>query len=383
MKEVVIIDAVRTPIGKAKGIFDTVRADELGIAAVQGLLDRNPFDLSLIEDVVFGCVMQQEEQGFNVARQISLQVGIPVEASAATVNRLCGSSLQALNQSVQAIIAGCGDVYIVGGVEHMGHIPMAKGIDFNPKLFKHFSKGSVHMGPSAELLSVKYGISRGEQDAFALRSHQKAVSAQKEGRFKDEIISLYSHLADGTRVLVDKDQGIREDTSLEALARLSTPFQPDGGTVTAGNASQISDGASAMLVMSLERAKDLGMKPMAKVLGMATAGVAPSMFGMGPIESTKKALKRSGLSLSDIEVIEINEAFAAQALTDIQQLNLDEAKVNMNGGAIALGHPLGCSGARISTTLLHIMKDKKLSIGLATMCIGLGQGITTLFESMN
>ncbi|MDH4127764.1 MAG: acetyl-CoA C-acyltransferase [Spirochaetota bacterium] len=381
MKEVVIIDAVRTPIGKANGFFRNVYSDELGVAVVKALLKRNPFDHNLIEDVIFGCVMQQEEQGFNVARQILLGSGLPVHISATTTNRLCGSSLQAINQATQAIIAGIGDIYIAGGLEHMTHIPMGKDLNFNPKLFKYFSKGMINMGITAELLSVKYDIPRDRQDIFAFNSHMKASSAQKNAKFKTEIIPVYGHLEDDTRSLIEKDQGVREDTSIESLAKLMPAFNPKG-TITAGNASQISDGASALLVMSMDKAKELNLKPIAKLISMATAGVDPSLFGIGPVYSTEKALKRANLSLKDIDVIELNEAFAVQALTVVKELNIDENKLNLNGGAIALGHPLGCSGARITTTLLHIMQDRKLSLGLSTMCIGLGQGITTIFESL-
>jgi len=385
MKEVVVIDAVRTPLGKANkktGIYRDVRSDDLAAIVVEALLKRNPFDAKEIEDVIFGCALQREEQGHNVARQIVLKAGLPVEVSATTVNRLCGSSLQAINQATQAIMTGCGDIMIAGGMEHMTHVPMEEGVDFNPKLFKYYSKATINMGITAELLTVKNNISRKEQDEFSVLSHEKTAAAHHGGRFKKEMIPVYGRLEDGKRSLIDRDQGFRENTTAEILGHLDPIFNPKGGTITAGNSSQISDGASALLLMSSDKAKELGFKPMAKIRSMATAGVSPSLFGLGPISATTKALKRANLTLNDIDAIELNEAFAVQSLAVIDGLKMDINKVNLNGGAIALGHPLGCSGARISTTLLHIMQDKKLSLGLATLCIGLGQGIATVFEAM-
>ena len=385
MKEVVIIDAVRTPIGKGNnknGYFRNTRSDELGAFVVQALLKRNQFDPSLIEDIIFGCAMQQEEQGHNIARQIALYAGLPVEISAATVNRLCGSSLQALHQATQSIMTGNGDIFIVGGVEHMGHLPIETGFNFNPKLFKHYSKAMVSMGITTEFLAMKYGISRESQDEFAVNSHIKALSATKNGSFDNEIVSVYARSEDGKKIIISKDQGPREDTTIEALAKLDPAFNPKGGTITAGNSSQISDGASAVLLMSIDKAKELNLKPLVRVRAMATAGVDPSLFGIGPVHATNKALKRAGLSLTDIDVIELNEAFAAQSLAVIQDLKLDESKLNLNGGAIALGHPLGCSGTRITATLINIMQQKKANLGLATMCIGMGQGIATIFEAI-
>ncbi len=386
MKEVVIVDAIRTPIGKGNlntGYYRDTRTDELAAHLIQELLKRNPIDPKDVEDVIMGCVMQQEENGLNVARQIALLSGLPVDISAQTVNRLCGSSLQALHSAVQSIISNCGDVYIVGGIEHMTHLPMDKGFNPNPKLFKDYSKATFNMGITTEFLTMKYGISRMEQDEFSFKSHQKAVKAIKNGSFKDEIISQCVRSEDGTLMVTDIDQGPREDTSIEALSKLKPAFNPQGGSVTAGNSSQISDGASIMLVMSLEKAKEYNLKPLAKVKAMATAGVDPSLFGIGPVFATQKALKRANLTLNDIQAIELNEAFAAQSIAVIRDLKIDQSRLNLNGGAIALGHPLGCSGSRIATTLLHIMQRNKLNLGLATMCIGMGQGIATIFESMN
>jgi len=385
MKEVVIVDAVRTPIGRGNlknGIYRDTYADELGKTALTRLLKRNPFDVSLIDDIIFGCVKQEEEQGFNVARQILLLSGLPVELSAMTVNRLCGSGLEAVNHAALSIMAGYGDIFIAGGVEHMAHIPMGQGLNFNPKLFKHFSKDMISMGPTAELLSQKYSITREQQDEFSVRSHQNASRARDAGDFMDEIAPCYGRDSDGMRQLYSDDQGIRSDTSLDSLLNLKPAFLKTGGTITAGNSSQISDGASALLVMSRERCREQGFEPMARVRSMATAGVDPSLFGIGPVPAIQKALKLANLTLSDINAIELNEAFAVQALAVIKELNIDPEIVNMNGGAIALGHPLGCTGARISTTLLHLMRRKKLSLGISTMCIGLGQGIATIFEAL-
>jgi acetyl-CoA acyltransferase len=309
--------------------------------------------------------------------------GLPVEAGGATVNRLCGSSLQALAQASHAILADAEDVQIVGGLEHMHHIPMDAGIDLNPKLFTRTSKGALMMGVTAEFLAQSQGISREEQDRFALRSHERASAATEAGDFKAEIVPVTGRDEQGNRVLVDRDQCIRPDTSMEALAALSPAFMPGMGTVTAGNSSPLNDGAAALLIMSQERAESLGLKPLAKVRATAVAGVDPCVMGTGPVPATKKALKRAGLTLSDIDLVELNEAFAAQALACIRMLKLDEDKVNVRGGAIAIGHPLGASGARIATTLIHAMCDRNAAFGLATMCIGVGQGIAVVFERAN
>src|SRR3954469_4860775 len=383
MKTAVVVDACRTPIGRAhpeKGVYRDVRSDDLAVAVVRALVERSGIDPAAIEDVVLGNTQQQREQGFNVARSVGLMAGLPVEAGGATVNRLCGSSLQALAQASHAILADAEDVQIVGGLEHMHHIPMDAGIDLNPKLFTRTSKGALMMGITAEFLSQSQGISREAQDQFALASHQKASAATAAGEFTKEIVPIWGRDESGDRTLIEHDQCIRSDTTLEALAALSPAFMPGMGTVTAGNSSPLNDGAAALLVMSEESAQSLGLRPLAKIRATAVAGVDPAVMGTGPVPATKKALKRAGLTLADIDLIELNEAFASQALACIQMLNLDEAKVNVRGGAIAIGHPLGASGARIATTLLHAMHDRDVNIGLATMCIGVGQGIAVIFE---
>jgi acetyl-CoA acyltransferase len=383
MKTAVIVDACRTPVGRAhaeKGVFRDVRSDDLAVAVVRALVERSGVDPAAIEDVVLGNTQQQREQGFNVARSVGLMAGLPVEAGGATVNRLCGSSLQALAQASHSILADAEDVQIVGGLEHMHHIPMDAGIDFNPKLFTRTSKAALMMGITAEFLAQAQGISRDRQDRFALSSHQKASTATAGGEFKREIVPIWGRDDAGNRVLVEQDQCIRSDTSLEALAALQPAFMPGMGTVTAGNSSPLNDGAAALLVMSEERAKSLGLTPLVKVRATAVAGVDPAVMGTGPVPATQKALKRAGLKLADIDLIELNEAFAAQALACVQMLKMDEAKVNVRGGAIAIGHPLGASGARIATTLIHTMHDRNATLGLATMCIGVGQGIAVIFE---
>ncbi len=383
MKSAVIVDCCRTPIGRAsaeKGAFRDVRSDDLAATVIRALVERTGIDPAEIEDVVLGNTQQQKEQGFNVARIISLMAGLPSSTAGATINRLCGSSLQALNQASHSILAGGEDVQIVGGLEHMHHIPMDSGIDFNPKLFHVTSKGALHMGITAEFLAQTQGIDREAQDKFAFESHQKAAAATAAGEFQREIVPIWGLDEAGERVLVASDQCIRPDTSEEALSALKPAFMPVVGTVTAGNSSPLNDGAAAMLVMSDERAQSLGLKPLAKILATAVAGVDPSVMGTGPVPATKKALQRAGLSLEDIDAVELNEAFAAQSLACIQMLGLDQEKVNVRGGAIAIGHPLGASGARIATTLLHTMIDRDCTLGLATMCIGIGQGIATVFE---
>ncbi len=385
MKNAVIVEALRTPIGRAhkeKGAFRDVRSDDLAVAVVEAVVRRSGIDAAEIEDVVLGNTQQQGEQGLNVARTVGLMAGLPMEAGGTTVNRLCGSSLQALNQSAHAIMAGFEDVQIVGGLEHMQHIPMDKGIDLNPKLFQRTSKGALMMGVTAEFLAQTQGVSRDDQDAFALRSHRRAAAAHAAGEFRREIVPVWGRDEGGNRVLVERDQSVRADTTAEALAALKPAFLPDIGTITAGNSSPLNDGAAAMLVMSEEKAAALGLKPLARIIATAIAGVEPSVMGTGPVPATLKALKRAGLKLSDIDLIELNEAFAAQALACIRMLELNEEKVNVRGGAIAIGHPLGASGARIATTLIHAMHDRGAKLGLATMCIGVGQGIATIFEAM-
>jgi len=383
--EVVIVDAVRTPMGRSKGgMFRNVRAEELSAALINALFKRNPtVDPTEVEDVIWGCVQQTLEQGYNIARFISLQTPIPKTVSAQTVNRLCGSSMTALHTAAMSIMAGYGDFFIVGGVEHMGHVPMTHGVDMNPKLSKVMAKGAGAMGLTAELLGKIHGITREQQDHFALRSHQKAWDATQKGKFKNEIVPIEGHDENGVLKSFDYDEVIRQETSMEGLGKLKPVFDPKNGSVTAGNSSAISDGASALLVMSAHKAKNLGLRPLAKIKSMSAAGCDPSTMGYGPVPAVQKALKRAGLKISDIDLFEVNEAFAAQSLPVLKDLGLlDEVenKVNLNGGAIALGHPLGCSGARIVGTLLHLMQQKNSRYGVATMCIGMGQGVATVLE---
>jgi len=383
MKTPVIIDAVRTPIGRAhkeRGVFRDVRSDDLAVSVVRALIERTGIDPAEIEDVVLGNTQQQGEQGFDVARAVALMAGLPVETGGATVNRLCGSSLQAINQAAHAVLAGGEDVQIVGGLEHMHHIPMDASLDINPKLFQRTSRGALHMGYTAEFLAQTQGIDREAQDAFALASHMKAAQAQAAGEFTREMVPIWGKDEAGMRALVSADQCVRPDTTAEALAALKPAFMPGIGTVTAGNSSPLNDGAAALLLMSQEKAEALGLKPLVRIRATAVAGVDPCVMGTGPVPATHKALKRAGLTLADIDLIELNEAFAAQALACVQLLGIDEAKLNVRGGAIAIGHPLGASGARISTTLIHAMIDRDATFGLATMCIGVGQGIATIFE---
>lgn len=385
MKEVVIVDCIRTPMGRSKGgVFRNVRAETLSAALMDALLKRNPaVDPSEIEDIIWGCVQQTKEQGYNIARNAQLLTSIPRSVPASTVNRLCGSSMQALHNAAQGIMSGQGDVYMIGGVEHMGHVPMTYNVDFHPLLAKHVAKASGSMGLTAELLGKQNGISREQQDEFAARSHQRAAIATQQGAFANEIVPIEGHDANGVLTLVEHDEVIRPETTAEGLAALRPVFDPFTGSVTAGNASAVSDGASAMLVMSGERAKALGLTPRARIRAMGVAGCDAAIMGYGPVPATQKALKQAGMTMDDIEIAEFNEAFAAQALSCVKQLGWLESydeKVNLNGGAIALGHPLGCSGARISTALINLMENQNKTVGLATMCIGLGQGIATIFE---
>jgi acetyl-CoA acyltransferase len=385
MREAVVVDAVRTPMGRSKGgMFRSVRAETLSAEVMNALLRRNPeLDPREIEDIVWGCVQQTLEQAFNVARFAQLLTPIPKEVGAQTVNRLCGSSMTALHGAVASIMAGYGDVFLVGGVEHMGHLPMTYGLDFSPLSTKRNAKAAGAMGLTAEYLARIHGISRQQQDEFALRSHRRAHQATMSGAFKDEIVPVEGHDEKGALKRCDTDEVIRPETTLEALGALKAAFDPKSGTITAGNASAVSDGAAGMLVMSAEKAKALGKKPMARVVSMSAVGVDPSIMGYGPVPAVKKALERVKMKTSDVELFELNEAFAAQSLPvlkDLDLLSAVEEKVNLNGGAIALGHPLGCSGARIITTLLHQMKAKDKTTGVATMCVGFGQGTATVFE---
>jgi len=372
-------------MGRSKnGSFRNVRAEEMSAALMEGILERNPqVNPAEIEDVIWGCVQQTLEQGFNVGRNAALLTRIPKEIPAQTINRLCGSSMTALHMAAQGIMSGQGDIYLVGGVEHMGHVPMTHGVDFNPGYSKVAAKASGMMGLTAELLGLTHGISREDQDKFALRSHQRAIAATKSGKFAEEIIPIQGHDANGVPYMVRDDEVAREDANLEDLAKLKPVFNPRGGTVTAGNSSALSDGASCLLVMSEDKASELGLEIMGVVKSMAAAGCDPSIMGYGPVPASKKALKRANLQIDDIELWELNEAFAAQSLPVLKDLGLLEKAddiVNANGGAIALGHPLGCSGARIVTTLLHEMERRDVRLGMATMCIGIGQGVATVIE---
>jgi acetyl-CoA acyltransferase len=385
MRQAVVIEAVRTPVGRAhpeKGIYRDVRADDLSADLMQALLHRVNISAEEIEDVQWGCVKQEGEQGYDVARQAVLIAGLPLAVGGVTVNRNCGSSLQALNAAAQSIAAACEDVQIVGGVEHMHHLPMEKGFDGSPRMFYRHSPAVFQMGLTAENLAKQYRIGRKEQDEFALRSHRRASEATLSGAFAREIIPTWGRDEQGRRQLMTVDQCIRPDSSLEALSQLKPAFMPQGGTVTAGNSSPLNVGAAALLMMSEERARELGLTPKVKVRAMAVAGVDPSVMGIGPVPATQKALRRAGLQLKDMDLIEINEAFAAQTLAVMKSLQVDPEKVNVRGGAIAIGHPLGASGARIATTLIHLMQDRKAKFGLATMCIGAGQGIATVFEAV-
>jgi 3-oxoadipyl-CoA thiolase len=397
MQEAVILDAVRTPIGKYAGVLKEVRPDDLLAHVIARLVERTRVPVEAIEDVYAGCANQAGEDNRNVARMAALLAGLPIEIPGATVNRLCGSGLEAVNIAARTIQTDTGDVFIAGGVESMtrapfvvlkateafprGTISMADttiGWRFtNPRLTAMFPPES--MGETAENVAEKYRITREEQDAFALQSHQRAVAAMQAGRFKDEIVPVLVPQRKGDPVVVDTDEGPRPDTSLEKLAKLRPAFR-EGGTVTAGNASQVNDGAAALLLASQAKARELGLQPMARIIATAVAGVHPSYMGIGPVPATRKALGRAGLRLDQIDLVELNEAFAAQSLACLRELDLDQGRCNVNGGAIALGHPLGCTGARILTTLLHEMGRRNARYGLATMCIGVGQGIATIVE---
>ena len=382
-KDVVIVDGVRTAMGKSKnGMFRNVRADSMSAELVKALVKRNPFDTKLVEDVIWGCVNQTLEQGLNIGRNVGLLAELPKTTAGQTVNRLCGSSMQALHTAAAQIMTGQGDVFIIGGVEHMGHVGMMHGADLNPEASKYYAKASNMMGLTAEMLGRMNNISRQEQDAFGVESHRRAWAATQAGRFDNEIVGIEGHDENGNLQLCTIDEVIRPDANLEAFQALRPVFDPKGGSVTAATSSALSDGASAMLIMSAQKAKDLGLTPRARIRSMAVAGCDAAIMGYGPVPATQKALKRAGMSLEDIQTIELNEAFAAQGLSVLKGLNLQDKLdiVNLNGGAIALGHPLGCSGARITTTLLNVMEQQDTQIGLATMCIGLGQGIATIIE---
>jgi acetyl-CoA acyltransferase len=380
----VIVDAVRTPMGKSRnGFFRHVRAEDLSAALMEALLKRNQqINPAEIDDIIWGCVQQTLEQCYNIARNAALLTSIPKNVPAQTVNRLCGSSMSAVHLATSNILAGMGELYFCGGVEHMGHVPMTHGVDLNPKLSKVQAKAAASMGLTAELLAVMHKISRQSQDEFSVNSHKKAYQATLSGRFKREIIPILGHDESGLPSLVDYDEVVRKDASIDSLAALPAVFNPNGGTVTAGNSSALSDGASALILMSETKAKELGLKPLAAIKACTQTGCDASIMGYGPVPASQKALKKAGLKMSDIDLVELNEAFAAQSLPVIKDLELSNRMeiVNPNGGAIALGHPLGCSGSRIIGTLAHEMVIQDKQFGLATMCIGMGQGVATVLE---
>ncbi len=400
MRDVVIIDAVRTPVGRYKGALKNVRPDDMAALVIRALLDRNPeVPEDEIEEVILGNANGAGEENRNVARMAVLLAGLPIHVSGTTVNRLCGSGLDAVNMAARAIAVGDGDIYIAGGTESMTRAPfvMAKPeVDFprgnpqlydttigwrftNPKIEEKF--GADSMPQTAENVAKRYGITREEQDEFAYQSQMKTKAAMENGRFRDEIVPVTYTTKKGETVTVDTDEHPRPNTTREVLAKLKPLFE--GGTITAGNASGVNDGASAVLLMSAEKAEELNLKPLARYVASATAGLEPAVMGLGPIYATRKALKRADLSISDIDLVELNEAFASQSIECIRQLDLNPEIVNVNGGAIALGHPLGASGARILTTLVHEMKRRdNVKRGLATMCIGVGQGIATIVEKV-
>lgn len=395
VRRAVIVDAVRTPIGRHGGALSSVRPDDLAAHVITALVERTGVDPALVDDVVFGCINQAGEDNRNVARMALLRAGLPVSVPGQTVNRLCGSGLQAVNSAFHAIAVDEGDVFIAGGVESMSRAPFVMlkpesgfargnpsvadtvlGWRFtNPALPEQWTIG---LGQTAEVVAEEFGVTREEQDAFALESQTRASAAIGEGRFEAEIVPVDVPSRKGS-VVVDTDEHPRPDTTLESLAGLRPVFKPDG-TVTAGNASGINDGAAALLVVEAEKAAALGLEPMATVVAGAVAGVEPHRMGMGPVPASGKAMERAGITVADVDLVELNEAFAAQAIPCIKELGLDPERVNVNGGAIALGHPVGCSGARILTTLVHEMKRRDAGMGLATMCIGVGQGVATVLS---
>jgi 3-oxoadipyl-CoA thiolase len=400
MKEAVIVEAVRTPMGRHGGILKDVRTDDLGAYIIAKLVDKTGINKEEIEDVYFGCTNQAGEDSRNVARNASLLAGLPYTIPGATVNRLCGSGLEAINQAGRAIQTDHGDLFVAGGVESMTRGPwvMAKPSNafergdvtlYDSSLGWRFPNrrmgelySLINNGETAENVAEKYQVTRQEQDEFALGSHLKAVKAHEEGRLKDELVPFEMTQRKGSPVVYDKDEGPRADTSLEKLGALQPAFKK-GGTITAGNSSPLSDGAAALLLTTPQKAEQLRLKPMARIIASAAAGVHPNYMGIGPIPATQKALQRAGLTIDQIDLVELNEAFASQVIACIRELGIDPKKLNVNGGAIALGHPLGCSGARLMTTLIHEMKRRGNRYGLATMCIGVGQGIATVVESVH
>ena len=388
MKNAVIVDAIRTPMAKSKaGAYRHVRAEDLSAHLMREILRRNPqLNAGEIEDIIWGCVQQTLEQCYNIGRNAALLTEIPKTVSAQTINRLCGSSMTAIHMATQGVWSGQGDFYLAGGVEHMGHVPMFHGVDFNPALAKTTSKGAGSMGLTAELLARMNGVTRTQQDEFSARSHQMAHEATLKGRFRNEIMATPGHDEMGVPGMISVDEVVRPETTVETLSKLAAVFDPRNGTVTAGNSSALSDGASCVIVMSEDRAKALGLKPLARIIAMASTGCEPSIMGFGPVSSSKKALQRAGLKMEQMDIIELNEAFAAQSIPVLKALGLLEVmdkKVNLNGGAIALGHPLGCSGARITGSLAHQLRENNKKYGLATMCIGLGQGVATVIENLD
>jgi len=382
----VVVACCRTAIGRAhptKGIYRHVRGDELAAAVVRAVVDRSGVDPATIDDLVLGATQQRGELGGNVARTVALLAELPFTAAGTTVNRLCGSSLQALAQACHAIVAGAADVQVVAGVEHMHHLPMESAVDIHPRALARTSRGMLSMGLTAEHLAVAHDISRRRQEEFALDSHRKAARAAADGLFAAELVAVCGHDESGAVAEARRDQSIRDDTSLEAMAALEPAFLPKVGSITAATSAPLSDGAAALLVMSEAAARRQGLAPMARVVASAVVGVPPAAMGTGPIHATRRLLGRgpaAGVGLADIDLVELNEAFAAQALHCIDALGLDPARVNVRGGSLAIGHPLGASGARIATTLLHALRAGGGRYGLATMCIGLGQGIAVLFE---
>jgi acetyl-CoA acyltransferase len=392
MREVVLVSSVRTPVGRAyKGTLRATRPDELAAVAIKGALDRVPqLDPKEIEDVILGCAMPEAEQGMNVARIASLRAGLPVEVSAVTINRFCSSGLQAIAMAAERLMAGGAEVMVAGGTESMSMIPMGGNkISPNPWLVDHYPDAYLSMGLTAERVASRFGITRSQCDDFSLRSHQKALAAIAAGKFEDEIVAVpVSFTApNGSKpkrqeISFKVDEGPRADTSIEALGALKAAFHVKGVT-TAGNSSQMSDGAAAAVVMSAERAKALGIHPLARYVAFATAGYKPEEMGLGPVFAIPKALKLAGLKLSDIDVIELNEAFAAQSLAVIKEAGLDPERVNPNGGAIALGHPLGCTGAKLTASVIRELKRRKGHYGMVTMCVGGGMGAAGIFENLN
>jgi 3-oxoadipyl-CoA thiolase len=400
MKEAVIVEAVRTPMGRHGGILKDIRTDDLAAYIITKLVEKTGIHKEEVEDVYLGCTNQAGEDSRNVARNASLLAGLPYTVPGATVNRLCGSGLEAINQAGRAIETDHGDLFLAGGVESMTRGPWVMGkssVPFqrgdvtvydsslgwrfpNPRMGELYSL--INNGETAENVAEKYQISRKDQDEFALGSHHKAVKAQEEGRLTAEMIPVAVPQRRGTPQVYDKDEGPRGDTSLEKLAALPPAFKK-GGTVTAGNSSPLSDGAAALLLATPQKAEQLKLKPLARIIASASAGVHPNYMGIGPIPATEKVLKRARLRIEQIDLVELNEAFAAQVLACIRELGIDPKKLNVNGGAIALGHPLGCSGARMMTTLVHEMNKRGSRYGLATMCIGVGQGIATIVERIN